>query len=588
MSASLHRDSKKPGRDPAHLFISNPIWQKTLSFRSSIHVELPSDVLARPLARNELKLFTSTLENKLMRRQVIPMTIVLFLGLLCHATQAQMTMQFPVSRDVGIDGWDNHGGYNGVYDKTLETEEFTNHGGIAPQVRGKKGTQHSILMDWDTEEINQWITDNTNPGDILSWTYNVYPFQTPADDVQIVTLESLNDWVEGDGTTSFTNFNWTEDTGAATHNFAVTYWKFDDDGDQVLDEDRSVPWIDDDSGTGGIDDVQYSVLTRGDSFVQGDPISNYVNSVDLAALDLEDAAFDFTFATVELDDELIDELLNNPANRGIVYGPINDGSINSGTNWTIHTRESSGEQGVLADEFPGPVAPYLEVTVTPGVARLQAGDADQDLDFDQLDLVKVQVAAKYLTGEAATWGDGDWDGAPGGTPGNPPAGNGFFDQLDIVSALAPGHYLTGPYAALTPDGKPGDEQTSLVYDTGTGELTVDSPASKNLTSINITSAGSKFIGDKPAVLDGAFDNYAADNIFKATFGGSFGDLSFGNVLPAGLSQVDVEADLSAVGSLEGGGDLGNVDLVYIPEPVTAILGALGAILMGLTYRRRMP
>ena len=60
---------------------------------------------------------------------------------------------------------------------------------------------------------------------------------------------------------------------------------------------------------------------------------------------------------------------------------------------------------------------------------LMAGDANQDLRFDQLDIVRVQQAAKYLTGTAATWGEGDWDGAPGGKQGSPPAGNGFFDQL---------------------------------------------------------------------------------------------------------------------------------------------------------------
>ena len=102
--------------------------------------------------------------------------------------------------------------------------------------------------------------------------------------------------------------------------------------------------------------------------------------------------------------------------------------------------------------------------------KLQAGDADQDLDFDQLDLVKVQIAAKYLTGQAATWGEGDWDGAPGGEQGNPPAGNGFFDQLDIIAALGPGHYLTGPYSALAGPGTVGDGQASLVYDTASGEL----------------------------------------------------------------------------------------------------------------------
>jgi hypothetical protein len=81
-----------------------------------------------------------------------------------------------------------------------------------------------------------------------------------------------------------------------------------------------------------------------------------------------------------------------------------------------------------------------------GGAVLRAGDADQDLDFDQLDLVQVQIAAKYLTGQPATWGEGDWDGAPGGKVGSPPPGNGQFDQLDVIAALAAGVYLTGPYA----------------------------------------------------------------------------------------------------------------------------------------------
>ena len=80
-------------------------------------------------------------------------------------------------------------------------------------------------------------------------------------------------------------------------------------------------------------------------------------------------------------------------------------------------------------------------------AELQAGDADQDLDFDQFDLIQVQVAAKYLSGTPATWGEGDWDGAPGGMPGTPPLGNGLFDQLDVVAALANDLYLTGPYSA---------------------------------------------------------------------------------------------------------------------------------------------
>lgn len=94
---------------------------------------------------------------------------------------------------------------------------------------------------------------------------------------------------------------------------------------------------------------------------------------------------------------------------------------------------------------------------------LLAGDADRDLDFDQMDLVQVQVAAKYRTGADATWGEGDWNGPPGGSPGNPPTGDGLFNQFDIIAAQQGAAYLTGPDAAIQPNGKSGDSQTSLVY-----------------------------------------------------------------------------------------------------------------------------
>ena len=89
---------------------------------------------------------------------------------------------------------------------------------------------------------------------------------------------------------------------------------------------------------------------------------------------------------------------------------------------------------------------YVHAADTP-IRDLQPGDADQDSDFDQLDLVQIQQAGKYLSGQAATWGDGDWNGAPGGSPGYPPQGDGVFNQLDIVAAQQGAKYLTGPYAA---------------------------------------------------------------------------------------------------------------------------------------------
>ena len=97
---------------------------------------------------------------------------------------------------------------------------------------------------------------------------------------------------------------------------------------------------------------------------------------------------------------------------------------------------------------------------------LQAGDANMDLSFNQLDLVQVQVAAKYLTGQAATWGEGDWNAAPGGGVAAPPAGDGLFNQLDIVAASQAGLYLTGSYAARGP----GDDLDTGVFDSANIEL----------------------------------------------------------------------------------------------------------------------
>jgi hypothetical protein len=144
------------------------------------------------------------------------------------------------------------------------------------------------------------------------------------------------------------------------------------------------------------------------------------------------------------------------------------------------------------------------------------------------------------------------------------------------------------FAAISGGGNANDEQTSIVYDANTGEVGVNAPVSLELTSLNIASADALFSGSAQN-LEGDFDIFSADTIFKATFGNSFGDLSFGQVYPTGMMEADVLADFSVDGSLASGGGLGEVDLIYIPvpEPTSCILLAMG--LMGVTgvrWRRR--
>jgi hypothetical protein len=251
------------------------------------------------------------------------------------------------------------------------------------------------------------------------------------------------------------------------------------------------------------------------------------------------------------------------------------------TDWTQNTEVQSTPDGVGLFH----TANWGTLTFEGADVQLQPGDSDQDLDFDQFDLIQVQIAAKYLTGEAATWGEGDWDGAPGGSAGSPPSGDGLFNQRDIIAALGAGFYLMGPYGAVQPEGKAGDGQTSLSYNPATGEVAVDAPAGVELTSINIDSATGIFTGEAAMNLGGSFDNDADGNIFKATFGGSFGSLTFGQVAQTGLSQEFLLGDLTVVGSLAGGGDLGNVDLIYVPEPAAAILAIMALACMA-GHRKR--
>jgi hypothetical protein len=106
-----------------------------------------------------------------------------------------------------------------------------------------------------------------------------------------------------------------------------------------------------------------------------------------------------------------------------------------------------------------------------------------------------------------------------------------------------------------------------------------------LTSVNIDSAAAIFTGDAAQNLGGSFDNDADNNIFKATFGSSFGSLTFGNVAQPGLSQEFVLNDLTIIGSLAGGGDLGDVDLIYVPEPTACLLLIVGLVALAASRRR---
>ena len=54
--------------------------------------------------------------------------------------------------------------------------------------------------------------------------------------------------------------------------------------------------------------------------------------------------------------------------------------------------------------------------------------------------------------------------------------------------------------------------------------------------------------------------------------------------PSGVELTAINIDSAVVGSLDGGGGLGDVDLIFVPEPSTIVLLALG-LLVFVRFRR---
>lgn len=267
-----------------------------------------------------------------IRSGIVASLLSLSCGGLALAQNERVTEIFPVNRDVGINGYPG--------------EEYTNTG-ASGFVRGAKSTQHAALFDWDTDAIIEFLDDN--PGEV-SVTFNIHPTGTPDTDVQIETVESLNDWVEGDGAPGCCgNFTWTPDTPAVTNEYAQTYYL----PDLTVDPDESEPWLNDEDGS------QYTFMNRG---AGGLAIPNFVNTLPFELAVWEENEF----MCVLLDNDLFEDLIDNPDNRGLRLA-----ARGSNSNWPVAMREQAG----------GTLAAFLEVTVSlegPVGAELRPGDTNGD------------------------------------------------------------------------------------------------------------------------------------------------------------------------------------------------------------------
>jgi len=138
-------------------------------------------------------------------------------------------------------------------------------------------------------------------------------------------------------------------------------------------------------------------------------------------------------------------------------------------------------------------------------------------------------------------------------------------------------YIASSFAALKPWRRRTDGQTSIGYFAVTGEIWVFPPRDAQLTSITIESEAGIFTGDPPLNLGGPLDIDTDRTISKTTLGSSFGRISFGSVAKRYLFPGFLLDDLTVTGSFADGQPLGDVSLIYLPEPSALVLLFLGAV-----------
>lgn len=154
------------------------------------------------------------------------------------------------------------------------SETWTNMGAIS-QCRVMKSRQHFLLMDFDWAEIEAFVA-TAGPGERPIYQFSMVQVGSSLQNLfcrLVISEQNDVDWVEGDGASQFTEFNWTDPdlNPAVTGQRAQSYGKLnpgDPEADPPIDPywepdlDKSVgawPW-------GDFDGKRARTGTTGDPF----------------------------------------------------------------------------------------------------------------------------------------------------------------------------------------------------------------------------------------------------------------------------------------------------------------------------------
>jgi hypothetical protein len=247
------------------------------------------------------------------------------------------SMDFPVTKDAGMD-----------------MNSPNANSGAAGQVRGAKATwwEDCSFYDWNTTEIEAYIAANGGMGMVAKVEFFIRPVALWARDetdpvnigIGVYGLHSQNDWAEGDGTSIWNNYNWTEGTMAATRNYAQHDYTTAGGTLPPADTVACVPWVEPGGNPVELRDTRLRGIQNAVDFI---------SPADRAGW----AAAPYDIG-VQLDPAMVNDLLTNPINRGIILFEYDDLG-HPDENWQVYMRD----QGNQPD-------PYIRVTLVPEPASM--------------------------------------------------------------------------------------------------------------------------------------------------------------------------------------------------------------------------
>ena len=214
-------------------------------------------------------------------------------------------------------------------------------------------------------------------------------------------------------------------------------------------------------------------------------------------------------------------------------------------------------------------------------ARLLKGDADNDGDIDNSDML---IAIGNFTGpnqptagkrfeHGSFDGDGDVDNsdmltAIGNFTG--PGGSSIVVEEAVASAIVDGSLVDRP------------NHTNLLYDPLTGNLKIDpSEGAGGILAGYVLQSDNEFFAANHQTHLGGTETSLASELSEANNSSMVSStIDLGNVLPTGLSQLDLEALLTTADYTgQSGTGVHDLDLIVVPEPSSVALAVVGAILL---------